>query len=253
MRRDLRRTWAAVAILAIGAATACKKAPASGATSGGGDAGAAGTSAAPAPALGAFEGDIAMRATEAGGTPTDLRFAVKGGKIRVDVAARGQPLHLVYDPAGEHTLVCLDAQKMFIDVPPPSFSAHPGGATDAPQVTRTGRHETIAGTDCEDWEIAEKNGDHASACVAQGVAFFDFHANPMAPPSPQSGWIDALRSQGAFPLRVVTTDRTGRERARMEVTSLEKKTLDASLFAVPPDYRPLTIPHLGGAPGRPMR
>ena len=46
----------------------------------------------------------------------------------------------------------------------------------------------------------------------------------------------------AFPLRVIATDKTGKQEFRAEATKIEQKHLDDALFKVPNDYHvvPLT-------------
>lgn len=207
-----------------------------------------------------FEGAIAMSVTNPHGTE-NLSFLTKGGKLRVDAPAHnGETAHLVFDPKAEKTIVIIDSKKMYMEIgqhsPMMNAAGAMGGGAGAKaapdsstSLVKTGKHETIAGTDCEDWTVTHSNGKHAEMCVAQGVSFFDFTAmRPGAVPS--NPWADKLKSEQAFPLRVVDVDATGKETSRMLVTSIEKKPVEDSLFAPPADYSPLSIPGFaGGMPG----
>ena len=51
-----------------------------------------------------------------------------------------------------------------------------------------------------------------------------------------------------FPLRVITS-KDGKETFRMEATSIEKQSLDASLFEPPADYRDIGSMMKGMMPG----
>ena len=62
--------------------------------------------------------------------------------------------------------------------------------------------------------------------------------------SDQPPWARELSRQGAFALRVADT--TGV--AVWEVTRIEKKVLDAALFAPPHGYRRMEMPSLGRRP-----
>jgi hypothetical protein len=69
-------------------------------------------------------------------------------------------------------------------------------------------------------------------CIAQGIAFFD-----MGSMKGGGGALGKeLREKKLFPLRSVEYDATGKEISRMQVTKVEKKSLDDSEFAVPKDY-----------------
>jgi hypothetical protein len=197
-----------------------------------------------------FEGAITMRTTTAHG-PSDMVFLTKGGKLRVDVAQpNGQVAHTILDPATQKLTVVMDSQRMAMQMPIPS--APPGSPSSPPTVSRTGKHETIAGYDCEDWNIVAASGNHESACVAQGLAFFDFSA--MAGPTSGHSWAQELRDKNGFPLRAVETDPSGKEVSRMEVTKIEKRPLGDDTFTVPSGFNVMSVPGMMGgmASGRPV-
>jgi len=242
----------ALVFLSLATLAACKHGDS--AASAGGEGGTPAPAAAAAAATGGafgsgFEGDIAMHMTTPRGAE-DVTFLTKGGKLRVDAPAHnGETAHVVFDPQTGKTLVILDAQKMYMELDKPALAPPPGHTPPAaPQIVKTGKHETIAGTDCEDWTVTEANGKHVALCVAQGISFFDFTS--MGPGgTPPSPWIDELKTQQYFPLRAVDTDASGKETSRMEVTKIEKKAVDDALFAPPAGYRTLAMPH--GIPGMP--
>jgi hypothetical protein len=229
------------------------------------DGGAAATTTATAAAAGGggsfgsgFEGAISMHMTTSHGAE-DLTFLTKGGKLRVDAPAHnGEMAHVIFDPSTSKMLVIMDTQKMYMEMdrPPGAAGGMPGmpGAAATPhvppQITKTGKHETIAGMECEDWTSKDESGRTASLCVAKGIAFFDFAS--MAPGRGESAaWIDQLKSAQYFPLRAVDTDASGKEISRMDVTKIEKKSVDDSLFSPPAGYHPMVIPKMGGAGGMP--
>ena len=198
-----------------------------------------------------FEGAIAMHTTSAHG-PTDMVFLTKGGKSLVDVPGRdGQTAHSIFDPTTQKVTIVMDSQQLAMQVPLPHASAAAPNAT-PPKVTRTGKHETVAGYDCEDWDIVLEGGKREATCVAQGLAFFDFSA--MSGPvggGVHSSWAEELRDGNAFPLRAVESDSAGKETSRMEVTRIEKKSLDDAAFIVPASYHIMQVPALGAeAPRR---
>jgi hypothetical protein len=224
-----------------------------------GDAGATGTSgtssviAAVASALGiGFEGDVTMHVTSSHGPPEDLTFHVKGQKLRVDVPSHGAEVHVIFDQAANKTYAILDPMKMYAEFDHATMQAAAAHAP-APKVTETGKHETVAGTDCEDWEIVEAGDKHATACVAHGISFFDFSAMRPGGATTATGWIEELRAKQAFPLKAVELDASGKELSRMEVTKIEKKPLDDALFTLPAGYRSMSSMVPGLAPHAPAQ
>jgi hypothetical protein len=129
-------------------------------------------------------------------------------------------------------------------MPAPSIAA-PSSAGPPSTITRTGKHETIAGYDCEDWNVTT-GAKHSAVCVAEGIPFFDFAAMAShGGAATGRSWADELRDKKGFPLRAVETDESGKETSRMEVTKIAKQTLDDELFTAPKGYNVMHVP--GGA------
>jgi hypothetical protein len=243
----------AVLGVALGSA-ACKGKDASGGATATASASPAAASAAPgaSPPLGStFEGAITLQTSSPHRPAAEVTLLTKGDKIRLDVTHNGQVAHSILDSEKKQILVLMDAQKMAMTmaVPPPAKQPNPA----MPTVTKTGKHETVAGHDCEDWEVAELNGTHTQVCVAEGIGFFDFGA--IAPPSAASqfgSWLAELRDKQEFPLRAITTDAGGKEQSRMEVTKIDAHPLDDSTFTLPAGYKlvnmPAGMPGMGGMP-----
>ncbi len=200
-----------------------------------------------------FEGAITMHMTDAKRAPQDITLLTKGNKIRVDVPEKnGTSAHSVFDPSTGKALVIMDSQKMAMTMTIPAASLAAPAQGTAPQVTKTGKHETIAGRDCEDWDVISSNGKHEQVCVAEGMLFFDFTS--MAPPgspgrSNMGSWLSSLRDKHEFPLRAITLDATGKEASRMEVTKLDPKPLDDAMFGVPAGYKEMDMSKLGALGG----
>ena len=127
-------------------------------------------------------------------------------------------------------------------------------------MTSTGKTETVAGITCQHWLLGDKQ--EMDMCLAKGMGYFGFGG--------QSGGVldklknlalrDKIKAQldanpefakfvegGAFPLKMDKIE-NGQSKTIMEVTSVERKSLDDSLFTVPADYKKMEIP---GVPGMP--
>src|SRR5262249_46082769 len=131
---------------------------------------------------------------------------------------------------------------------------------DFPKVTSTGKTETVAGLSCEHWLLGDKQ--NMDMCLAKGMGYFGFGGQ-------SDGILDKLKNLalrekfkaqldanpefakfaegGAFPLKIARVE-NGQSKTVMEVTTIERKSLDDSLFTVPADYKKMELPKIPGLP-----
>jgi len=182
-----------------------------------------------------FEGAITMHIRSATGE-SDMVVKTKGDKMRFETAGS----YMLFDPATNTVTMVNDATKTFSVV---DFSGpHAPRANTSPetaQIEKSGKHETIAGIDCEDWTVHDA-GKRSEVCVAQGIAFFD--VGSLKGGGSGGGLAKELRDKKLFPLRDVEYDASGKELSRMEVTKVEKKSLDDAELSVPQGYAKISLP-----------
>ncbi len=176
-----------------------------------------------------FEGEITMHMARAGAPEEDMVVKTKGDKMRIDTSGT----YLLYDPATNAMTMVSPAQKSYMAM---DFSK-PGApqantSADNATIDKSGKHETIAGLDCENWTARDPSGKRSEVCIAQGLAFFDMGSMKGG----GGGLGKEMREKKLFPLRSVEYDAAGKEISRMQVTKVEKKSLEDSEFAVPKDY-----------------
>jgi hypothetical protein len=181
-----------------------------------------------------FEGAITMHTTSAKGPPADIVVEAKGDKLRFNSDAG----YGLYDPSANKVTMVMDAQKAYMDLDFARIGAPQANTTsDNGTIDKTGKHEKVAGIDCEDWTVKNPSGKRSEVCIAQGIAFFDLE-------SLKGGGTalgKELRDKKLFPMRSVEYDASGTETSHMEVTKVEKKSIDDGRFVVPPDYKKLAI------------
>jgi hypothetical protein len=138
----------------------------------------------------------------------------------------------------------MPARRMYMELGAPS-PAEAAADAKASDVKMTGRKETVAGIECEHVLITS-DGTQFDACIAHGLGMFPAVNNPMArgrgaeaPPAWQK------LGRDAFPVKV---QRVGGD-ISFEVTKIERKSLDASLFTVPDGFQSMG----GMGRGRPPR
>ena len=188
-----------------------------------------------------FEGAITMHTTSASAT-SDMVVEVKKDRLRFDTKTpQGDAMHGVFDPATNKVTVYLDASKSYMDLDFTKPEAQTNTSPDTSAVVKSGRHETIAGYDCEDWTVNDPSGKKSEVCIAQGLAFFDL-SSLKGGGGASSPLARQFRDEKSFPLRSVELDASGKELSRMEVTKIEPKSIDDSQFQAPPGYSKVTVP-----------
>ena len=178
-----------------------------------------------------FEGGITMKLTGDNGQATEMTYLVKNGKMRFEVpGGRGSA---IMDPASMKLQMVMTEQKMYVEMDLGAVAAA-STAGKEPKIVRTGRMETIAGYKCEHIEVTGDDGV-TDVCGAKGLGGFMMPAlggrgGPGSPP----GWQKALEDM--FPLKVVSGGKTV-----VEVTNIEKKSVDATLFTIPDGFTKLDM------------
>ena len=197
-----------------------------------------------------FEGAISITVNGKDGKSLPLTYLLKDGKVRMDQAGpRGDLVGIVVDPAAQKTIMIMTSQKMFMEMdmsgakPPVPDGRGAGHKT----ISRTGKFETIAGYKCEHVMITDDDGSTTDVCTTSEIsATFNLpmgnSSRGFMQPQPP-GWASQLGA-GIFPLKVQKGDLV-----IYEVKSIEKKSLDAALFAAPEGYQRMSMP--AGMPRRP--
>jgi hypothetical protein len=274
-------TRALVGILGVGTmvcAVSCKK-PAAGGADGGDDGAAASAAALTLAFLNGFEGEIDgfIKENKPGAQQTPIAVMIKSAKVRFElpealtkgVAANplGDKGYVILDSTAKKLYAVSDAKKEAIELDlnttgkalqgmhPPPGGPH-GGAPQAPptKVTKTGKTDTVAGYTCEYWDIAS---DHKEGTVCMGSDGPSWLSIPMTGIPTEQAWMLDLLDGKHFPLRFIGYGKDGTtEESRIEVTKIDKKSLQDSEFQVPAGYKTIDLEKMmsgfgmpGGIPG----
>lgn len=219
--------------------------------------------------LNGFEGEIGI--TVKGKSlkaekPVNFVVDVKTDKVRVELPQGFQgtegfgKVYGIFDSPAKKLFIVLDEKKQVVVIDlnkasedlksvRPSGPHHPGGGSGStgpssppPKITKTGKTDTVAGYSCEIWLIESQDAKEkgkAEICIAeQGVSFFHI---PMTGMPAEYSFMSEIVDGKHFPLRMVSFDATNVEEGRIEVTRIDKKTLDASVFVPPPTYQQMDV------------
>ena len=214
--------------------------------------------AAAVPAAAQFEGTITMKISNIGPTADEMmmKMAVKGDMqatiLTMPASAgpmAGMEMRIVVDPKTHlaTSLIPLPPQMQAM----PAFAnakgmktvvdlskIEAGSADDKIDVRKLGTTEKIAGFDCENFEITSSQSKPVRACISQSLGRFTFPdlgagmggMGRRGGPSPS--WAKAFGDRPGFPLKVWGPDGA----VAMEVTSVDRAAVSASLFEIPEDY-----------------
>jgi Domain of unknown function (DUF4412) len=185
-----------------------------------------------------FEGTVTY---QSGKNNETWQYSAKGGKIRIDVNDPHSPGGaMIWDSDTHTTMMVMPAQKMYMTMNwDKAMAAVPD--TGRGKVTKVGS-EVVAGIPCDDYQGTDSHGvKQGTYCIAHGMGNFIWFGgnNPMMKRMEAriSGLSDATAG-GGFPLKAV--DASGE--TRMLAVKVEKKSLDASLFAPPAGYTQMQMP-----------
>ncbi len=186
-----------------------------------------------------FEGEITMNVSEKGKTLHTITYDVKGTKMRFDAPAENGPMsggYVIFDSATKQMQTVNDAKKMAFTIDmnrAPQAAGAAAAAAKKPNIDRTGKMDTVAGYSCEIWKITNDDGGKGDLCVGKGIAFPSFGGRN------SEAWMNELSD--SFPLRAVMSDASGAEKTRMEVTKIDKKSIDDAKFQVPAGYQTMSM------------
>jgi hypothetical protein len=184
-----------------------------------------------------FEGVIEFRKQSSTDTITYVYY-VKGDKVRLDeIGSKSKKVEgtfLVDLKAKKMTSLSHD-RKLYMD----KATTAPAKVNGSPEVIKGKNTRTIQGYKCQEYIVKNKDENtQITYWVASGkFDFFDPFLKLINQKQKFSTYYQLIKGlSGGFPMLAVETSMDNVEKGRLEVTKVEKKTLEASLFEVPKGY-----------------
>lgn len=200
-----------------------------------------------------FEGDVSMQiTTDRSNGPQAVTAHIKGNQVRYDLPPssnkENQPMQAIVDTTKKQVTLVMPEQKTYAvldmnTIPPQSRQATANrisGAAASWKAMPTGVSKSMAGHDCNEWKaIDTKSNVKIDACLAPSVRidFDKLLPSSMLPTS----WADKLRN-GELPLSATVYSADGKQTFDSEVTAVNPRTLPASDFMAPANYKRVTLP-----------
>ena len=215
---------------------------------------------------GDFEGVIKTTMSfEGKGIP--VVYYVRPDRVRTETTAPERPdapFVVIMDYTNGKAMSLMPGQKSYMTTDFAEVMKAAGQGEDAPlpKLTATGQKETIAGYTCEHYLVGDQQ--NMDICVAKGLGFFGIggsgtktgglgdlmYSSKMKEKTAANPEWSKFLEGGAFPLKMNVTE-GGKTTMSSEVSSIERKKLDDSLFTVPADYKEMKVPGgMGAVPGK---
>ncbi len=197
-----------------------------------------------------FEGKVTMKMQGEDNEPHTINYYVKENKIRFEADNQGQQGTMIWDGKNNKMTVIVPQQKMYMELPMNNMlkkETEMGTENNQPShkingdFEKTDETKEINGYKTEKWTYKDNSGI-TEAWMTKDLGAFIFFNNPMARSSNQPTWQKEIENAGYFPMMVIHKDENGNITSKMEVTSVEKKSLDNSMFEAPSDYKKMNMP-----------
>jgi hypothetical protein len=194
-------------------------------------------------AQGSFEGVVTYQITTKNGTPMTIDYYAKGNKARWQPHDSSSTMGgmfgaMIVDNDAKTRTMVIPSRQMYVTSPiTDKMSAHMDSSTRNTKLVKVGS-ETVAGVACDDYTVTDAAGKTGTVCIAHGMGNFAL----MGMGSPLSQFEQRVRglsdaaSGGFFPLKW-----TG-DNDNLIATSVQRKSVDASLFAPPAGYAQMQMP-----------
>ncbi|OGR84850.1 MAG: hypothetical protein A2901_04060 [Elusimicrobia bacterium RIFCSPLOWO2_01_FULL_54_10] len=141
-----------------------------------------------------------------------------------------------------YTLMHEQKQYMVIDMDRKDIQEKVDKAQDERDFVKTGRKEKILGYACEEYISKYKDGETEMWLTDSLGKMSGFYWSDKE--KGRSAWQKHLADKGFMPLRIVDRKTGGKETLRMEAIHAEAKSLSASLFEIPGDYKIMEMPKI---------
>jgi hypothetical protein len=188
-----------------------------------------------------FEGKVTFKVFDEG-EPHLMDYYVQGNKIRFDTKEEGQAGQIIWDTSTKQFMVIMPQQKMYMvmEVPESQMKSEDLGALGKnTRFTKTGETKKILGYTTE--KLIYKDGkDQGEAWMTQELGAFKLFDNPMQKNEDKPQWQRDFEAGGYFPLEVYENGNKV-----FETISIEKKSLDKSMFEAPAGYQKMDMPTMG--------
>lgn len=193
----------------------------------------------------AFEGELTMNVRE-GRNEQEIEMAVKGSKLRFDVEEQGQEMTMIINSEAREMMMIMPAQRSYMVVEIPEGDQIPGQPDpDNFEWEESAETEEILGFKAKKY-LLKQGGTESEIWATEELGSMEAlmmdEPGPEGTPGAASALEKALQEAEVFPLRIIERGSGGREVSRTDVTKVEAREMDESLFEPPAGYQRMQTP-----------
>lgn len=182
-----------------------------------------------------FEGKITFKVSDGDASHT-MDYYTKGSKIRFDTNESGQ---MIWDMSARQFIVIMPQQKMYMvmSIPESKMKNNISEETNRDaKFIKTGETKKILGYTAEKF-IYKDDENQGETWMTKELGAFKLFDNPMQNDKNMAQWQKDFNLAGYFPMEV-----TENGKKVFEMTGVDKKSLDDSMFEAPADYKKMDMP-----------
>lgn len=184
-----------------------------------------------------FEGTIYFEVSDlAKQGVEELPYMIKGSKARMEFAQGQQKGAMLMLPDESKMVIIIDEMQGYMSMNLDEAMNKEEDFSDT-KATKTGETKTIAGKECEVWEIKTEE-EIVESCMAGGMGTFMLPESPMQQNNTPD-WAKELIAQGAMPLEIIEI-KNGNSSIQMRATRIEEESLSDDLFEIPEGYNDMS-------------
>ena len=176
-----------------------------------------------------FEGVVGFEVRDSESIES-LTLFMKNGRLRLEGTDQGGGNATLLDYRLKKGFVIISGRDQYVELPAVAVPSKPGSPKPSVDVQKTDLTDEILNYACDQFLVtADKSTLEVWATKGFGTAgtFLSVQVNE---------WQWRILEMGYFPMRIIAKDSTGEETRRIEVASVQKKSLTASLFRIPSGY-----------------
>ncbi|MGD8426583.1 MAG: DUF4412 domain-containing protein [Balneolaceae bacterium] len=166
----------------------------------------------------------------------EMPYMIKGSRARMEFGKGNEKGAMILMSDQSKLVFVMDAMKGYMTMDyNKEFDKSETSSDEDATVMKTGETKTIAGKNCEVWNI-KTDDNNVEACMAKGLGTFMIPQNPISRQNTPV-WAREIMEGGAMPLEVLEINGDGSKTVQMRATKIEEKKLAQDLFEIPEGYK----------------
>ncbi|TAL65253.1 MAG: DUF4412 domain-containing protein [Bacteroidetes bacterium] len=150
-----------------------------------------------------------------------------------------QKVDIIFDSKEQKMITVIKEANMYMEMPLKTNLEQSNKSTDDQNYKRTGNKKKILGYDCEEVHFKNNKEDIEMWVSQENIPFMGIGGNGMPGQEQKSSFSSLSNLKMGFPFLIIA--KSNGSTSRFEVTSIEKKSLDNSMFTIPSGFQKMDM------------